>query len=65
MCTAEIECEVTEEGAIRQRREIDRDPPYYYGTLEWDAKVREALEAVDAGQTEYCDSDEEFLASFK
>jgi hypothetical protein len=64
MCTAEIECEVTEEGAIRQRRVIDQDPPYY-GTPEWDAKVKEAIEAVDAGKTEYCDSDEELLASFK
>jgi hypothetical protein len=44
--------------------DIDRDPPYY-GTAEWDEKVREALEAVAFGQTTYFDSDEEFLASFE
>jgi len=60
----EIEFEVVEGGVFIRRREIDGDPPYY-GTPEWDAKVKEALEAVAAGETTYYDSDEEFLASFK
>jgi AbrB family looped-hinge helix DNA binding protein len=60
----ELEIEIVDDGLFIRRHDVDRDPPYY-GTPEWDAKVKEALDAVEAGETVYYDSDEEFLASFK
>jgi antitoxin PrlF len=59
----EVEFEVTEQGILLRRVEFaDRDP-WYYGTPGWEEGLKRALAEVEAGQTTYHDSDEEFLAA--
>lgn len=59
-----IDIEVVPEGILIRQLERDPDQAWFW-TPEWQAKEREADEAIAAGQTTLYLSDEEFLAALE